>query len=188
MGCVSGWKHTRAMILRDTAPDSTNLKVVFENARKQTRVNINWDNFERYWTGHIRDDADLKACWAEIAPLYSYQDDRERAAARVENGSYRYETHNWCFQQNSPAYDVKPALPGVRCPTLITVGRDDWVTPVASSETIAALIPDSQLVIFEKSGHSPPSDEPELFRRVVRGFLAEVAPEASADSQPQAPR
>ena len=88
------------------------------------------------------------------------------------------ETHNWCFQQNRPAYDVKPALPGVRCPTLITVGRHDWVTPVASSETIAALIPDSQLVIFEKSGHSPPSDEPELLRRVVRDFLAEVAPEA----------
>jgi proline iminopeptidase len=57
------------------------------------------------------------------------------------------------------------------------------VTPVAMSETIAALIPDSQLVIFEKSGHSPPSDEPELFRRVVRDFLAEVAPEAAAASR-----
>jgi proline iminopeptidase len=34
-------------------------------------------------------------------------------------------------------------------------------------------------VIFEKSGHSPPGDEPELFQRVVRDFLAEVAPEAS---------
>jgi proline iminopeptidase len=106
-------EHTRAMILRDTSPDSTNLKLVFENARKQTRVDLNWDNFERYWTGHIRDDADLKACWAEIAPLYSYEDDRERAAARVENGSYRHETHNWCFQQNRATYDVKPALPGV---------------------------------------------------------------------------
>ena len=181
-------EHTRAMILRDTSPDSSNLDLVFENARNQTRVAINWDNFERYWTGQIRDDADLKARWAEIAPLYSYEDNRERAAARVENGSYRYETHNWCFQQNRPIYDVKPALPGVRCPTLITVGRHDWVTPVAMSETIAALIPDSQLVIFEKSGHSPPSDEPELFRRVVRDFLAEVAPEAFADRRPQAPR
>ena len=181
-------EHTRAMILRDTSPDSTNLNLVFENARKQTRVNLDWDNFERYWTGHIRDDADLKACWAEIAPLYSYEDDRERAAARVENGSYRYETHNWCFQQNRSAYDVKPGLPGVRCPTLITVGQHDWVTPVAMSETIAALIPNSQLVIFEKSGHSPPSDEPELFRRVVRDFLAQAAPEASANSGPQAPR
>jgi proline iminopeptidase len=40
-------EHTRAMILRDTSPDSTSRKVVFENARKQTRVNLNWDNFER---------------------------------------------------------------------------------------------------------------------------------------------
>jgi proline iminopeptidase len=181
-------EHTRAMILRDTSPDSSNLKRVYENARMQTRVDINWDNFDRYWTGRIRDDEDLKARWAEIARLYSYEDDPERAAARVENGSYRYETHNWCFQQNRPTYDVKPALPGVRCPTLITVGRHDWVTPVESSETIAALIPDSQLVIFEKSGHSPPSDEPELFRRVVRDFLAEVAPEAFADRRPQPPR
>jgi len=106
-----------------------------------------------------------------------------RAAARVENGSYRHETHNWCFQKNRPVYDVKPALPGVRCPTLITVGRYDWVTPVEMSETIASLIPDSQLVIFEKSGHSPPSDEPELFRRTVRDFLAGVAPEASAEAR-----
>jgi proline iminopeptidase len=50
------------------------------------------------------------------------------------------------------------------------------------SETIASLIPDSQLVIFEKSGHSPPSDEPELFRRTVRDFLARVAPEAAAQT------
>jgi pimeloyl-ACP methyl ester carboxylesterase len=56
------------------------------------------------------------------------------------------------------------------------------------TRAIAALIPDSQLVIFEKSGHSPPSDEPELFQRVVRDFLATVAPEAFAGSQPQAPR
>lgn len=177
-------EHTRGMILRDTSPDSSNLKLVFENARKQTRVALNWDNFERYWTGQIRDDADLRACWAEIAPLYSFEYDPERAAARVENGSYRYETHNWCFQQNRPNYDVKPALPGVQCPTLITVGRDDWVTPVVMSETIASLIPDSRLVIFEKSGHSPPSDEPELFQRVVREFLGEVIPEAPAGSRP----
>jgi hypothetical protein len=29
-----------------------------------------------------------------------------------------------------PGYDLKPLLPGVRCPTLVTVGRTDWVTPV----------------------------------------------------------
>ena len=53
----------------------------------------------------------------------------------------------------------------------MTVGRDDWITPVACSETIASLIPNARLVVFEKSGHSPQIEEPELLQAVVREFL-----------------
>ena len=73
-----------------------------------------------------------------------------------------------------PGYDLRPQLPGVRCPTLVTVGRADWVTPVSSAETIASLIPDSRLVVFEKSGHSPQFEEFERFQEVLRGFVHEV--------------
>jgi len=62
----------------------------------------------------------------------------------------------------------------VRCPTLVTVGRTDWITPVSSAQTIAALIPDSKLVIFERSGHSPQFEEAELFQSVMRAFVDEV--------------
>ncbi len=163
-----------AMILRDTSADNSNLERAYENARNQNRVSINWENFDRYWTGRIRDDADLKARWAEIIPLYDFEYDPAAAAARVESGSYRYETHNWCFQQNMPAYDLKPRLPAVRCPTLVTVGRTDWITPVSSAETIASLIPDARLVIFERSGHSPQTEEAAKFQSVLRDFLHEV--------------
>ena len=60
--------RTRAMILRDTPPDHSNLDRAFENARTQTRIAINWENFNRYWGGEIYDDEDLKARWAEIIP------------------------------------------------------------------------------------------------------------------------
>jgi proline iminopeptidase len=166
--------RVRAMILRDTSADNSNLERAYENARNQDRIAINWDNFDRYWSGRIYDDADLKARWADIIPLYDFEYDPVAAAARVEAGIYRHESHNWCFQHNMPAYDLKPALPGVRCPTLVTVGRTDWVTPVASAETIAALIPDSRLVVFEKSGHSPQFEEAEAFQAVLRGFIREV--------------
>ncbi|GLW12739.1 hydrolase [Microtetraspora sp. NBRC 13810] len=169
--------RVRAMILRDTSPDGSSLELAFENARNQTRVEIDWDNFHRYWSGNIRDDADLKACWAELIPLYDYEYDPVQAAARVEAGIYRHEAHNWCFQYNEPNYDVKPALPGVRCPTLVTVGRTDWVTPVSCSETIASLVPGAKLVVFEKSGHSPQIEEFDLFQRTMRDFLAEALPE-----------
>lgn len=168
-------EHTRAMILRDTSADRSNLERAYENARNQTRVEINWDNFDRYWQGRITDDQDLKDRWAEIIPLYDFEYDPVKAAARVEAGIYRHEAHNWCFLYNMPNYDLRAQLPSVRCPTLVTVGRTDWVTPVSSAETIASLIPDARLVVFEKSGHSPQIEEFELFQQVMRDFLATLA-------------
>ena len=159
-------EHVRAIVLRDTSADTSNLKLAYENARNQDRVVINWDNFNRYWSGQMRDDGDLKARWAEIIPLYDYEYDPVRSAARVESGIYRHEAHNWCFQYNQRTYDLKPQLPSITAPTLVTVGRFDWVTPVSAAETIASLIPGAKLVVFEKSGHSPQVEE-----RIGIGFL-----------------
>lgn len=165
-----------AMVLRDTAPDASTLRLAYQNAREQTRVQLPWADFDRYWTGRITDDADLKARWAEMIPLYDFDYDPVRSAAAVEAGSYRHEAHNWCFLHNMPVYDLKPLLPTVRCPTLVTVGRADWVTPVSQAHVIADLVPDSQLVVFEKSGHSPQVEESELFQQVMRDFLARAVP------------
>ncbi len=165
-------EHTRAMILRDTSPDNSNLTRAFENAREQTRIEINWDNFNRYWGGRITDDQDLKERWAEIIPLYDFDYDPIKSNAAVETGIYRHEAHNWCFLYNMPNYDLRPQLPSVTCPTLVTVGRTDWVTPVSYAETIAELVPNSKLVVFEKSGHSPQIEEFDLFQEVMRDFLA----------------
>lgn len=166
--------HTRAMILRDTSPDSSNLDRAYANARAQTRIEINWENFNRYWQGRITDDTDLKERWAEIIPLYDFEYDPVKAHERVEAGIYRHESHNWCFLHNMPNYDLRPLLPSVTCPTLVTVGRADWVTPVESAETIASLVPNAKLVIFERSGHSPQFEEYDLFQSVMREFLGSL--------------
>jgi proline iminopeptidase len=166
--------RVKAMILRDTSPDNSNLARAYENARAQTRIEIDWDNFDRYWTGRIRDDEDLKARWADIIPLYDFEYDPVASAARVEAGIYRHEAHNWCFERNMPDYDLTSQLPSVRCPTLVTVGRTDWITPVSSAETISSLILDSRLVVFERSGHSPQIEEADKFQAVIRDFVHEV--------------
>jgi proline iminopeptidase len=77
---------------------------------------------------------------------------------------------------NLKSYDLKPQLPTVTAPTLITVGRTDWITPVSCSQTIADLIPNSHLVVFEESGHSPQIEEAEKWTKTVRSFLHEVVP------------
>ncbi len=165
-----------AIVLRDTSADGSNLELAFENARNQDRVEIDWERFNRYWHGETRDDADLKQLWSELIPLYDKHYDPERSAAAVEAGYYRHEAHNWCFQHNWGSYDLTADLPAVTAPTLVTVGRYDWVTPVSSSETIASLLPHAELVVFENSGHSPQNEERELFQATLRGFLDRVVP------------
>jgi len=167
-------QRLRALVLRDTSADHENDKAARRNAESSTRVKIDLEKLDRINTGRVRDDADLADCWREILPLYDHVYDPAAVEAKAAATPYRYQTHNFAFSVNMPSYDIKARLPEVTCPTLVTVGRGDWITPVACSETIVSLIPDARLVVFEKSGHSPQIEEAELWRQVVRGFLDEV--------------
>lgn len=163
-----------AMVLRDTSPDNSNEEMARANALASARVDLDLDKFARIMDGTTRDNDDLRACWAEILPLYDHVYDPVNVQRKVDATTYRYETHNWAFTQNMPHYDITAQLPGITCPTLVTVGRGDWITPVACSEKIASLIPDARLEIFEKSGHSPQVEEADKFQRLVREFLAQA--------------
>jgi proline iminopeptidase len=167
-------ERLRALVLRDTSADHENRKAARRNAETSTRVTIDLEKLDRINTGLIRDDSDLRDCWREILPLYDHVYDPAKVTERVEATPYRYQTHNHAFAVNLPNYDIKPELHRITCPTLVTVGRDDWITPVASSQVIASLIPDARLVVFEKSGHSPQIEEAEHWRQVVRDFLHEI--------------
>lgn len=164
-----------ALVLRDTAADSANQHLAVANALASSRVRVDPAKLERLMTGTIRDDDDLRDCWAEILPLYDHDLDWDTVRRRVADTPYRYRTHNAAFAVNQPSYDIKARLPEITAPTLVTVGRHDWITPVSCSETIASSIPGARLVVFESSGHSPQLEEPEAFQRVVREFLATAA-------------
>lgn len=167
-------ERVRALVLRDTSADHENERAARENALSSTRVRIDVDKLDRINAGLTRDDDDLRDCWREILPLYDHVYDPVKVDEKVAATPYRYQTHNFAFAVNQPAYDIKDQLPSITCPTLVTVGRDDWITPVQSSQTIVSLIPDSRLVVFEKSGHSPQVEEADLWLRTVRDFLHAV--------------
>lgn len=172
-----------AIVLRDTSADNGNAHLARENALASDRVTIDMEKFDRIDEGRVRDDEDLKDCWREILPLYDFHYDPEATERKVQATPYRYEAHNYAFSVNLRSYDLKPQLPGIAAPTLITVGRTDWITPVSCSQTIADLIPNSQLVVFEESGHSPQIEEAEKWTQTVRDFLHEAAPLRAASSR-----
>ncbi len=71
-----------------------------------------------------------------------------------------------------PSYDVVGRLGKISVPTLVMCGRHDPVVPIAHSELIHTGIPDSELVVFEESGHFPMIEEPEKFKDTVHRFIA----------------
>jgi proline iminopeptidase len=163
--------RVRALVLRDTSANNAHRKASRENALASARIEVDIELFDRMMSGHVRDNEDFKRAWAHILPLYDHDLDMEKVAKRVETTPYRYETHNYAFSVNQKSYDITDRIPGITVPTLVTVGRHDWITPVAASEKIAALIPNAELVIFEHSGHSPQIEEAPKFQATVRAFL-----------------
>lgn len=167
-------ERVSALILRDTSADNKHRAASKANALSSSRIEVDLDKFERMMEGKIRDNEDFEDCWRHILPLYDHTFDPVKTEEKARTTPYRYETHNFAFAVNQKNYDIKDRLPAIRCPTLVTVGRHDWITPVAASETIASLIPGARLVVFEESGHSPQIEEAPKFQATVRAFLSEA--------------
>ena len=67
--------------------------------------------------------------------------------------------------------DHTERLSQIKVPTLILVGREDAITPVADSEKMHAAIDGSQLVVIEHAGHVSNIEQPEQFNRALSDFL-----------------
>ncbi len=68
--------------------------------------------------------------------------------------------------------DNRALLPGIRCPTLVLVGREDALYPVELSHEIATGIPGAKLEIIPDSGHLSTMERPEAVNRALRGWLS----------------
>jgi len=64
-------------------------------------------------------------------------------------------------------------LAKITAPTLIMVGAEDAITPVADSEKMYAAIPDSRLVVIENAGHVSNLERTEQFNDALLSFLKE---------------
>ncbi|MFB7640551.1 alpha/beta fold hydrolase [Peribacillus butanolivorans] len=68
-------------------------------------------------------------------------------------------------------FDLVDQLHQISCPELVAGGRHDWITHVEASILMAQKIPDSELVIFEKSCHYLFIDENREFISRISSFI-----------------
>lgn len=61
----------------------------------------------------------------------------------------------------------------IDCPTLILVGEEDTITPLALSKELHRLIAGSQMEVIQGAGHLANAEQPRAFNAVIESFLSE---------------
>jgi pimeloyl-ACP methyl ester carboxylesterase len=67
--------------------------------------------------------------------------------------------------------DSTPILSQIRCPALVLCGRQDSWSVLARHEEMAALIPESRLVVVEDCGHMSTMERPEAVTAAMRDWI-----------------
>ncbi len=68
-------------------------------------------------------------------------------------------------------HDVTLRLSELKIPVQLIWGADDPLFPVAHAARAHSLIEGSRLAVIEGAGHTPQSERPEEFNRVLTNFL-----------------
>lgn len=68
--------------------------------------------------------------------------------------------------------DSTPTLREIRVPTLVVVGDEDVISPVAEAEALHRGIAGSRLAVIPRAGHLSNMENPGEFNRQVQSFLA----------------
>ncbi|MBI1328364.1 MAG: alpha/beta fold hydrolase [Alphaproteobacteria bacterium] len=163
--------HAAKLILSSTAArmhwDET-FRIFGERGGPQVRAIA-----ETFWKS--TDDTAIAEYMRVCMPLYNPPgENAEAIAAARARAILRGDTLRYFSTGEMRTMDARAGLSRISCPTLITVGDYDPITPVTCSREIFAALPKgvAQLEIFEGAGHGVHRDQPDEAEAVMRKFLA----------------
>lgn len=125
------------------------------------------------WAGNYKTDKAMSRLWAEEMKFYfmRFEEKAQAYHERTKDLSIRIGPLRTFNDKEAATLDLRPHLNKITVPTLVLVGRHDFITNVAMAEEIVKHIPNARLVIFEDSGHFALVEEPEKFYRVIKEFV-----------------
>lgn len=154
------------LILLDTAPALDYGDEIEANARRKGAT----DEQLEALAASAEDEAESWRLWKLKEPLYFHTYDAdlaERVMGRTLISVEAAEAGDAIIED----WDLTPRLGEISVPTLILVGKDDFICPPSQAKIMHEGIPDSKLAVFERSGHFTHVEEPEAFFDAVRGWL-----------------
>ncbi len=157
------------LVLVDTAASAEFRPVSRENARRRATPAI-LRALRSLWDERIPDAATFRRLWRTVQPLYFHRPTPGRVGLVTDPLRFDVQARHRILRAFD-RYDLRPKLSRISAPTLVVVGRHDWITPPPFAEELALAIRDARLEVFERSGHYPFVEEPRRFARLVGEFL-----------------
>jgi 3-oxoadipate enol-lactonase len=109
-----------------------------------------------------------------LTPAFMAQPDHvEAAIAEWAADPYPAPAHGVAAQAAAClSHDTHSRLGQISAPTLVLVGAEDIVTPVACAQELAGGIPGAHLHVLERGGHTPDVEYPAAVAEAMLAFLA----------------
>ena len=125
------------------------------------------------WAGEYKTDEDMARLWVDEMKFYFRKFDARAEAyhERTKDLPVRIAPLKTFNDKEANTMDLRPELRKITVPTLVIVGRHDFITNIAMAEEMVKHIPDACLEIFEESGHFAVVEEPEKFYRIIKDFV-----------------
>jgi proline iminopeptidase len=164
-------ERLHGLVLCNTAPAFDYPEVAIANAENRGTPGA-LDALGHVLAQRAPNDEAAGQWWRQIFPLYFHRPEAAVLEGVADRIRYRHEAWNRSIFELMPGFNVVDRLSQIHVPALVLAGRDDWIMPVREgAERLHAGLPNSQLVIFEQSGHFPWIEEPEAFLTTVRQWM-----------------
>lgn len=125
------------------------------------------------WAGEYETGEDMARLWEDEMKFYfkQFDDKAQDYHQRIKDLPINLTPLKVFNENEAPTMDLRPDIQKINVPTLVIVGRHDFITNVAMAEEMVKNIPDAKLEIFEDSGHFAVVEEPDKFNRVIMQFV-----------------
>ena len=164
-------KRVEKLVLVATSPSYR----FMEEAKKNLQVRGNSEQIamsKLLWNGAFKSAKQVEEYFEVMETLYSYKAKHSRKKLRIPSDiEYSFAALNKGFGDFLRSWDVIPKLKKIKCPTLILVGQEDWICSPNQARTMAKHIPQAQLKIFRRCGHSVAIDAHDRYIKAIKSFL-----------------
>jgi len=128
---------------------------------------------KKEWAGEYETDEDMARLWQHEKKFYfkKFNARAQTYAEQTKDSLIKVAPLRVFNEKEAPTFDLRPQLEKIKVPTLVIVGRHDFITNVAMAGEMVKHIPNARLEVFEESGHYGFVEEPDKFYRVIKEFV-----------------